>query len=243
MLRALACAVLFLTRVPLPRLALRGEDFARSAGWFSWVGGLVLLPVWAGSQASGLFGVRLAALIALALWIAITGGLHLDGLADTVDGLSGGRGEPVRTLAIMRDSRIGAHGALALSLVLMLKWAALEQSLSLGARSWWVVPLAARFAATLCIALFPYARSEGLGGPFVGMVKAPTIALGSLPVVLLAAWLGPLAWVVVAVVVSSALLLGFWLARRLGGGLTGDTYGAAIELSELCGLLCASALR
>lgn len=240
--RALACAILFLTRIPLPRLSLSSDDFARSAGWFSWVGALVLLPVWAGSQLSGVLGVRLAALIALALWVVITGGLHLDGLADTVDGLSGGRGERARTLEIMRDSRIGAHGALALSLVLMLKWAALEQALSLGARSWWVAPVAARFAATLLIALFPYGRAEGLGGPFVGMVKGPAIALGVLPVLLLALWLGTGASAAAALAIVVALLVGLRLKHRLGG-LTGDTYGAAIELAELAALLCGSALR
>jgi len=242
MLRALACAVLFLTRIPLPRLALSGEDFARSAGWFSWVGALVLLPVWAGSQLVGALGVRLAALLAVALWVLTTGGLHLDGLADTVDGLSGGRGERARTLEIMRDSRIGAHGALALSLVLMLKWAALEQVLSLGTRHWWVAPVAARFAATLCIALFPYARSEGLGGPFVGMVKVPAILLGVVPVVLFALWLGPSTWAATGAAVVVALLVSLRVKHRLGG-LTGDTYGAAIELAELAALLCCSALH
>ncbi|MEY4511920.1 MAG: Cobalamin synthase [Pseudomonadota bacterium] len=242
MFRALASAVLFLTRFPLPRLTLSAEDFARSAGWFSWVGTLVVLPVWAASQLQGALGVRLAALIAVASWVLITGGLHLDGLADTVDGLSGGRGERARTLEIMRDSRIGAHGALALSLVLMLKWAALEQALSLGARQWWVSPLAARFAATLCIALFPYARSEGLGGPFVGMVKTQAVVLGALPVALTALWLGPAAWAAAGAAVAVALWLGLSTKKRLGG-LTGDTYGAAIELGELAALLGVSALR
>jgi adenosylcobinamide-GDP ribazoletransferase len=227
MFRALASAVLFLTRFPLPRLTLSAEDFARSAGWFSWVGTLVVLPVWAASQLQGALGVRLAALIAVASWVLITGGLHLDGLADTVDGLSGGRGERARTLE---------------SLLLMLKWAALEQALSLGARQWWVSPLAARFAATLCIALFPYARSEGLGGPFVGMVKTQAVVLGALPVALTALWLGPAAWAAAGAAVAVALLLGLSIKKRLGG-LTGDTYGAAIELGELAALLGVSALR
>jgi len=242
MLRPLACAVLFLTRFPLPRLALSAQDFARSAGWFAWVGALVAVPVWAGSLLSPTLGVHLASLIALVLWVLSTGGLHLDGLADSVDGLSGGRGERERTLAIMRDSRIGAHGALALTLLLMLKWAALEQALTLGSASWLIAPVAARFAVTLLIAWFPYARTEGLGGPFVGLVRGRALALGALAVLLSALLLGPPAWLSVAAAFVVALLFAWYVSRRLGG-LTGDSYGAAIELSELGAVLAASALR
>jgi adenosylcobinamide-GDP ribazoletransferase len=242
MLRALACAVLFLTRIPLPRFALGAQDFARSAGWFAWVGALVAAPAWAGSQLTPSVGPRLASLIALTLWVLITGGLHLDGLADSVDGLSGGHGQPERALEIMRDSRIGAHGALALTLVLMLKWAALERVLALGRESWLIAPVAARFAATMLIAWFPYARAEGLGGPFVGVVKGRALGVGGLAVVLAALLLGPAAWLSVAAAVVVALLFARHVSRRLGG-LTGDSYGAAIELAELAALLAASALR
>jgi adenosylcobinamide-GDP ribazoletransferase len=236
-MRALACAILFLTRIPLPRLRLEARDFARSAGWFAWVGALVALPVWGASLLAPYLGARLAAALALAAWVAITGGLHLDGLADTVDGLSGGRGERARTLEIMRDSRIGAHGALALALLLMLKWAALERIFTQSTRPLWLLaPLAARYAATALIALFPYARSAGLGGPFVGLVRGPALGLGAVPLVCSAAWLGPWAMLPVAVALGVAFVLA-WRAHKLLGGLTGDVYGAAIELAELGALL------
>jgi adenosylcobinamide-GDP ribazoletransferase len=243
MLRALACSVLFLTRIPLPRLTLDASDFARSSGFFAWVGALIALLLWG---ASLLFvpalGARLAALSLIALWVAITGGLHLDGLADLTDGLSGGRGERARTLEIMRDSRIGAHGAVALALVLMLKWAALERALELGALGWTIAPVVGRFAATLCIASFPYAREAGLGSPFVGSAKAPALALGLLPLALVVYLLGPATLVPAALGLACALLLAL-RCQRLLSGLTGDVYGAAIELAELAVLLSVTALR
>jgi adenosylcobinamide-GDP ribazoletransferase len=117
MLRALACAILFLTRIPLPRFTLDASDFARSSGFFAWVGALLAALLWiASALLTPALGARLSALLLIVLWVAITGGLHLDGLADTVDGVSGGRSERARTLEIMRDSRIGSHGAVALVL-------------------------------------------------------------------------------------------------------------------------------
>lgn len=242
MLRALACAIVFLTRIPLPRLQLDGRDFARSAGFFALVGGLVALPVWGASSLQPQLGARLAALLSLTVWVLITGGLHLDGLADTVDGLSGGHGERARTLTIMKDSRIGAHGALALLLVLLLKGAALERALELGQRGWLIAPVAARFAVTLLVALFPYARSEGLGSPFVGVVRLPAVLLGASTLALGMVLLGPSSWLPAAAALLMALLVALRV-RRLLGGLTGDVYGAALELAELAALLAASALH
>lgn len=238
-LRALASAILFLTRIPLPELKLEPRDFARGAAWFSWVGGLVALPAWAATLLLPWLGVRLTALLALALWVLITGGLHLDGLADSVDGLSGGRGDRTRTLDIMRDSRIGSHGALALALLLMLKWAALERVLELGRPAWLIAPVVGRFAATVLLVCFPYARSSGLGAPFVGELGVVTLLIGAAPVALGVALLGPLSGWAVGAALLVALLVGLRMHRLLGG-LTGDVYGAAVELSELAALLALS---
>src|SRR4051812_38621268 len=110
MWRELVCAVGFLTRLPVPSVALRDEDVARSAGYFAWVGLLISGLLWGASLVLSGLGARVAAIALVALWAIVTGALHLDGLADTVDGLSGGRGDRTRTLEIMKDSRIGAHG-------------------------------------------------------------------------------------------------------------------------------------
>ncbi|MDB4973825.1 MAG: cobS [Myxococcaceae bacterium] len=242
MLRAFACAVLFLTRVPLPTLKLDARDFARSAAYFAWVGALVAAALFGCARLTAGLGTRLSSLLVVASWVAITGGLHLDGLADTVDGVSGGRGERARTLDIMRDSRIGAHGALALVLVLALKWAALERVFELHSLAWLMAPVVARFACTLLMAWFPYARDAGLGSSFVDAVRWPALVSGAAAVSLAGFLLGPVAPLAAVCGSGAAILLGLRMNKRLAG-LTGDVYGAAIELAELSALLGASALR
>jgi adenosylcobinamide-GDP ribazoletransferase len=242
MLRALASAILFLTRVPLPRLQLDQRDFARGAGFFAWVGLLIAIPLYGASRLLPALGAPLAALITVAVWVLITGGLHLDGLADSVDGLSGGRGDRARTLEIMRDSRIGSHGALALVLVIALKWAALERAFVIEQPIWLMAPIAARFACTLLLLGFSYARTDGLGSPFVGLPRAPTLITAAGAVGVAAVLLGPLS--LVPALIASLCAVGVALRMSgLLGGLTGDVYGAAIELAELAALLEAAALR
>lgn len=235
-MRALACAILFLTRIPLPQLTLSQADVRDSPAYFAWVGALFSLVLFASARLFSPLGDRLAAGLVVALWIAISGGLHLDGLADTVDGLSGGRGDRERALAIMRDSRIGAHGALALVVVVLLKWAALERALELSSSAWLVAPVVARFVCTLSIARFPYARAEGLASPFVGAVGARALAIGAVALALACAWLG--LWALGASLLGVLAVAPFvWRAQRTLGGLTGDVYGALIELTELAVLL------
>ncbi|MET0340859.1 MAG: adenosylcobinamide-GDP ribazoletransferase [Polyangiales bacterium] len=238
MLRALACAITFLTRVPLPAFHADPRDVARSPGWFAAVGLLIGAPLWAVAAVTEAYlGARIAALSTVALWVALTGGLHLDGVADMADGFSGGRGDRDRTLAIMRDSRIGAHGAVALILVLGLKWALLEPSIGRGASWWLMAPVAARFGCTVLMATLPYARPEGLGAMYAGMPRARVLALGAATVIAVAMWLDWAAWsgrpLMGALLGWGIALLLALRARRLLGGLTGDVYGAAIELSEL----------
>ncbi|MDB4987054.1 MAG: cobS [Myxococcaceae bacterium] len=215
---------------------------ARSAAYFAWVGGLIAGGLWVCSLLTSLVGPRLGALLVVTAWVAVSGGLHLDGLADTVDGVSGGRGERERTLAIMRDSRIGAHGAVALVLLLALKWAALERIFELHSAVWLMAPVVARFACTLLMAWFPYAREQGLGSSFVGKVRWPALVSGAVAVSLAGSLLGPAALGAAVAAALAALALGFRMRVRLGG-LTGDVYGAAIELAELSALLAASTLR
>jgi adenosylcobinamide-GDP ribazoletransferase len=236
MLRPLWCALGFLTRAWLPPITYSDTEVARSAGYFSWVGALLAGLLWALARALTPFGERIAALGVVALWAYATGGLHLDGLADAVDGASGGRGQRERSLEIMRDGRIGPHGALALVLLVLCKWVALERVLAQGGLDWLLAPVAARFSCTLLLASFPYARQSGLGSSFAGRVGARELMLGALPLaggVLIG---GLELWLSVLVGVVAALL---WARRfqRLLGGLTGDVYGACVELCEACVLL------
>ncbi len=243
LLRPLAAAFRFLTRLPCPGPEATSGDMGRALAFFP-LPGLALGALAAGAErllAPHLAPAVLAALlVALLAWL--TGGLHLDGLADVADGLGGGHGDRVRTLAIMRDSRIGALGATALGILLLVKFAAITALLARGPASWALVcaPTLARLLAVPLVVLFPYARPEGLGRPFHDgggpRELGVALALTALPL----AWFGVRVLVPSAAALLAAAILAVAVRRRLGG-LTGDVYGAAIELAEVGFLVVASA--
>ena len=180
--------------------------------------------------------LALAGLLVVAL-VLLTGGLHLDGLMDTCDGLFGGTTRE-RKLEIMRDSRVGSFGVLGGTCMLLLKFAFFA---SLKERS---LPLAllvtlpsARWAMVLALRIFPSARSTGLGAAFHQAVTTERLVLASivaLTIVLIAGqWIGLIVW---ATTSATTLVLGFWITRSLGG-LTGDSYGAIEEVVEVVALL------
>ena len=238
----LVVAARYLTIVPVPgRAGSSADALGRSAPWFPVIGlgiGLVLVVVDRVTQV--IFPLLLAGLITVTVWKLLTGGLHLDGLADCLDGLGGRDAE--HRLAIMGDSRIGAFGALGLILLLLLEIAAVtEMPVSVRARALLVVPTVARATPPLLARLFRPAKPEGLGAAFgagVGVLAAPIAILVALVVAIVA--LRGLGIVVLIIAVMSALVLTRFFARRVLG-ITGDVLGAAIEIAELAGLLTVSA--
>jgi adenosylcobinamide-GDP ribazoletransferase len=243
-LRPLVAAFAFLTRLPVWSGPLRDVDLGRSLTFFPIVGlvlGLVLRGV--GSLLVGVVEPTLAAVVLVALLAALTGGLHLDGVADVFDGLGGGRGDKQRTLDIMRDSRIGAHGAAALVLLLLAKVFAVADLLARrDLASLVVFPAVARWAVTPAIVFHPYARPEGLGRAFNGEARPWQVAGATAILALAIGALGQRFIAPAAGALVAASLLALWLRRRLGG-LTGDVYGAAIELAEVAALAIAGAMR
>jgi adenosylcobinamide-GDP ribazoletransferase len=240
---SLRIAIGFLTRLPIEHPTHAEASFGRALAWFPLVGagagGLLLGAQWM-LQVAGSMSDATSAVALCALWAALSGGLHLDGLADVFDGLSGGRGDRDRTLEIMRDSHIGAHGAAALCLLLIAKVVAVAELLAHGRAPFLVAcPAVARWVVVGLIAIFPYAREQGIGTVFRRHVRALDLAAGSVVIAGLLIWLGLGAVAPVLVCCGVMLLVGFLLNRRLGG-LTGDVYGAAIELGELAFLLAAS---
>ena len=244
LLRSLAAAFSFLTRLPVPGgAAVTERDLGRSVLWFPLVGAALgaaligaasLLQGRPGHLAAGPTAVVLVALLA-----ALTGGLHLDGLADTFDAWGGGRGDRTRMLEIMRDSRIGAHGAAALCLLLVGKVFALRELLARGALfPIFAAPVFARFAVVPLLILFRYARPAGLGSPFGRETRAGYALAAALLPIGLCVWAGSRAVIPAAAALATALACGWALDRRLGG-LTGDVYGAALELAELAFLISA----
>lgn len=233
-------------------------DLAGSASYFSLVGAAVGLALIATDVALGRLGLLARSALEIGVAALITGGLHLDGLADTCDGLFS-RADRQRALAIMRDSRLGALGAAALVFTIVIKIALLA-SLSGAPRylGLLLLPVAGRQAIVLAMAAFPAAQpGSGLGQAFARRVGVGAVAASlGLSVLIAGAGIGALAWplgvarppagpgaaaaVAGSVALLGALALAFGFAalvsRRLGG-LTGDTYGAVNEVAEMLALL------
>jgi adenosylcobinamide-GDP ribazoletransferase len=249
-LRLFFVAMQFLTRVPTPRwVGFEPDWLNRSARYFSLVGsvvGLVAVAVlWAASQ---VFPPVVAVLLSMTATLLLTGGFHEDGLADTWDAL-GGAVDRERALAIMKDSRIGSYGALALLVVLGLKAAALtalaDSGLMLAIPALLLAHTASRAAAVTLIRVLPYAGdpAHAKAKPLARSVSCVEVAVAIGWAVLLAALLAAQNLAQSAHVFVAYLLAGAgtgwsirWLRARLGG-YTGDTLGATQQLTELAMLL------
>ena len=239
LLRAFACALGFLTRIPAPRVAYTPEVLGLAAGFFPLVGLLL------GGLSSGLLwllGERalhpLWTVGFLALHALASGALHLDGLSDLADGLGGSRGDRARALEIMRDPHIGAFGVVALVLFLGAKGFALHDVLRHPRAAWILLaaPVVARFVAVVLLAFIPSARPDGLAVSFRERCGTPSLLLA------VATTLGVVYWTGLrppwGVAVGVGLLVGLLVAWRLRG-ITGDVIGAAVELSELAFFIAA----
>lgn len=237
-LRALLVAVGFATRIPVRVGMLAPHELAD---------GLTALPLLGFAIGAGSFGcyalcveplgATLAAIAAVSVSALVTGGLHLDGVADWFDALGGGRGSRQRMLEIMRDSRIGAHGAAALVLVVLAKVAALaELPASQRGLGLCVAPAAARLAAVWLLFALPPAREDGLGRGMAESLGMSHALLATASFAAGALWFGP-AWVWPSCAAAATALVIGWLAKTQLGGVTGDVCGAGIELAELAFLL------
>lgn len=246
--RLFVCAVQFLTRIPTPQLAgFRPEWIQQSARYYPLVGQIV-----GGMSALVLYGAAqiwtpwLAALLAVGAGVVLTGGFHEDGLADTADGLGGGLTR-ARRLEIMKDSRLGSYGALALGLTLALRVAALvmlaQASPMLAAAALLAGHGLGRAAAVAAMTVMPYGGDPGMakeGRPdrasWGGFSIAVLIALWPLFLLPVAAGLGGVA---AGLIVAGVPV---WLAWRLIGGRTGDVLGAVEQAFEIGFLLAVAGL-
>jgi adenosylcobinamide-GDP ribazoletransferase len=243
-LRAFGAAVCFLTRLPLGRLLIVDEhDLARAGSTFPLVGAAIgaLMGTIALLLVQPLGG-WLAAVLALAAAALLTGALHLDALADSADALSARTRE--RALEIMRDHAIGSYGAVAIALDLLLKAGALSTLASHHhvLRTAVAAGALSRAAPVLLAAALPYARAEtGLGAPLThaSRARAATAAVVAAGIAIaIGGEHGAMAaGAATVVVVALAVCYRRWL-----GGFTGDTLGAAVELTEIAVFLTAVGL-
>jgi adenosylcobinamide-GDP ribazoletransferase len=238
----LLAALQFLTVVPI-KCNFTNQEIGRSSTYFPVVGlfiGLVLLGL--NYILKLILPPALVNLLLLSVLVVVSGGLHLDGLADTMDGMAGHR-TPDRRLEIMRDSRIGGFGAIALVLVLLVEYVFLNSIQG----NWFLyslvlAPVLSRWAMVSSIFAHPYARSEGLGKAFKQVVNWQQFWIATLISVIVAVGLFRVAgMVVMAFTWLIFTLVAFYFRGRLKG-LTGDTYGAINEIAFIAVLVIVNVL-
>ena len=237
-----AIALQFLTRLPVPfRIHFTPKAQAWSLVWHPLVGLLIGALLLSMQQLFPGAGPLLASALLLTAWVSITGGLHLDGLADCADAWAGGQGDRERSLRIMKEPNSGPIAVATLVLLLLLKFAALEE---LAGRSslmpllW--TPMIARSLVPILLLTTPYVRKNGLGSPLAENLRPKPAWLATLLYLICALiMLGP--WPILATALTVWWLRALMLNRI--GGCTGDTLGASIEIAEAVVLVvCALAI-
>lgn len=245
-LRLFFIALQFFTRLPIPRwVGFQPHWLHHASRYFPLVGLVVgsatAAVYWAAAQ---VLPPAVAVLLSTAAGIYLTGAFHEDGFADACDGLGGGLTRE-RALEIMKDSRIGAYGAIGIVLLLAVKCAALAQLPPFAAIGALLVahPLSRLMAASL-IWRMDYARAEGKAKPMAEQMSGAEFLIATaccLPAVLAAAGLGWLDWRGIAIGGVAMALVTLWFARKLQrrlGGYTGDCLGAVQQLTEAVFYLC-----
>lgn len=244
-MKRLIAAIQFLTVLPVSSNCDE-RDLGRSALFFPVIGlgiGAVMIAV--NFAVSAVLPPLPAAVLVVIAMLAVSGGLHMDGLADTADGFFSARPRE-RVLEIMKDSRTGSMGVMAVLSLLILKIAALV-SIPTGLR--WptllLMPLAGRCALVIELAVLPYARCEGGLGSVFSNNKSRLDPFWAVAVLAATGYwaMGRLGLISTAGAIALTLVFSFWCMRKIGG-FTGDTLGAACELAEvLPALVAASGAR
>lgn len=232
----------FFTRIPIRlKLGAKAEDYGKGL-IFAPLVGLIIGAILAIASYGLLyiFPKSMVAAIVLVLYIIITGGLHLDGLGDTFDGIFSNRSKE-RMLEIMRDSRVGTNAVLAIVSVLLLNYVALAQiNSTYFLRIVLLMPMAGRVGSLVSAAVSKYARSgEGLGKSFIDLCGKKELVWGLLiyAVISLLTFDNKM-WIVLLFPPISAFLLVKGFSRKIGGA-TGDVLGAVCELNQCIFLILA----
>ena len=239
----------FMTRLPMPNLKYEEEKLGKSMKFFPLVGiiiGFILLVFTLGisylSKNLTVSVLPLTVIVIILVDIVITGGLHLDGLADTFDGIFSYRSKQ-KMLEIMKDSRIGSNGVLALILYFLIKFVLLFSIASEYGGEYLMFavltyPVASRLCSVVSCASAPYARATGMGKMFADNTKIFDVII---------AFVLTVAYIFVSLIDKKIMLINFIiililifisygfskLIERKIGGITGDTLGALVELTSL----------
>lgn len=225
-MRRLVLALQFMTRLPLPAVAASDADFAGCMRWFPAAGLVVGVVVAAAGWAGGRIDPWTGALLALIAWAAVTGALHLDGLGDIADAAGAAHADRDRLSTVLADPHIGTFGVTSIVLQLLAKLVMLHLFL-IHAPAWLLIPVpaVARVAPLVWTRTLPPLH-QGLGSRFRDSASWWQVAAWSVPYSLVLPLLPGLAIALVAIP-----LWGAWVRARIGG-ISGDGYGAGIELVE-----------
>lgn len=244
MIKPLSISLGFLTVLPIPiKGELRPADMGKAMTFFPVAGAVIGgILVSADIVLSSILPGAVVNFILIAVLALITGGIHLDGLADTVDGLYGGKTRE-DALSIMKDSRVGAIGAVSLIIIIGIKYTALlslPQTYPHGAKyaALLLMPLLSRWSMVLTACLSEYARkSGGTGKDFVETVSPLSLLtstiFASVAAGLLMGWRGGL----VILFIGGITFIGAIYFKKRLGGVTGDVLGAVNEVNEVMVLL------
>lgn len=226
-------ALQFLTILPI-RIPgrIKEEETAASIAYFPLAGLVIGLILAATVFVFGFLPPAVTIALVIASSILLTGGLHLDGFADTCDGFYAGRTKE-RRLQIMRDPHIGTMGAIAIIILLLLKFTIL---LNLPKQILWrtlvIMPLFAKFWLVLACYKSRYAREEGKAKLFIGKSRARTVLITGILTLGLSFALGGVKAIIAYVFSSICLFLFMNYIKKRIGGMTGDTAGAINETAE-----------
>lgn len=240
-LRLFFTALQFYTRLPIPAWVGFSPDWLHHASRYLPVVGIVIGSFCAAAYAlaASLWPPLVAAALSTIVGIYLTGAFHEDGFADVCDGLGGGM-DREKALAIMRDSRVGAYGAIGVSLLLILKCAALSGMTTSAAVAalLFAHPLS-RLAALALVWRLDYAREEGKAKPLAQQLSAVELGIAALTVVLVALCLVTAGWMRWQALLAAFVAIACatcWLARKFDqrlGGYTGDCLGAVQQVGEV----------
>lgn len=224
-------ALQFMTRLPLPRMRADAADFSASMRWFPLAGLVVGAAVWAAVRAGSLVDPRVAALLGVFVWVAITGALHLDGLGDVADAAGAAHKDTGRLSKVLADPHVGSFGVVAMGLQLAAKLVLL--TLVAERAVGWALPAIACVAriGPLVWTLSLPPLHEGLGSRFAAAMRWHHVALWAICGAI-SAWFVP----ALVAAVPAIWLWRSWVRARLGG-ISGDSHGAGIEITETVLLL------
>ena len=240
-LKQIICAIQFLTRIPLPiKIEIPEKSFGKSIAFAPLVGaiiGAIMCIMYYLISLSG--AVSVAVIMSMATYVVITGALHIDGLGDTFDGLFSNKDKD-RMLEIMRDSRMGTNGIVAIFFVLITDIFALSELNTPSILTMlFVMPIIGRLGTITSVSFSKYARSSGMGGLFINNCGIFEFLIGLL-ITIIIGFLAIGFWILPAILICVMFSFVFIkLSKSKIDGMTGDTCGAVCEICQMLFLVFA----